>query len=378
MPSTEFAKIAVWSSLFSWGQFIISLSGPGFVAKATVMGGRDKGANSIVAILHYVFLAALACSLVWFLIVIPMNAFLAMYNEFFVFSCVLACLTAIQSSLSGYYRFLEQHNCANLIQVLFSMGTLISSYILAASGSLNLEHRVTVPAAVLLAIFFLYKPGLLPILRRFRILTLSEIYGFIRYSVEYFGHSVAHTIVGGLDRLVLSGHVNAVSLGNYHVIKQGAESVRIIGQAIQSQLAPHFLKYFHAKDHEKLKSVGRKFILYLTAGTIFAFFIPITLFIFSGRSVGLETIVVGLVLVIANSVYSTYDFKNLPWSLSKGFSLSARSVCICLLYASAIYAFSNRITPSGMSFLYLGFTSTLLLSTLAALNWRRSNEKKGK
>lgn len=363
LQNEDFATIAIWSSLFSWGQFIISLSSAGFVVRATVSGGRNEGIISIVTIVHYVSFMVILSFSTWFIVGLLAKGNLANYSALFLFSGILASLTAIQSAISGFYRFIELHKEANIIQLYFSLGTLILSSIFAAIGVLDVVDRVRIPVVVLSAIFLLYKPGFGVILRRLELRPLKEILVFVKYSLGFVGHSAAHTIVGGLDRLILSGHVGAAELGNYHVIKQGAESLRIIGQAIQSQMAPKFLKQLHEGKFEQSKALTDRFVMYIAAGVLFSLSASSILFFLSGRGLNASIISLSFILVVSNAIYSVYDFRSLSWSLGRGYGLSVRSMVVCTMYAIALCLLQSRIGLINMSFTYLVFTISLLLST---------------
>ncbi|MFC3626301.1 lipopolysaccharide biosynthesis protein [Vogesella amnigena] len=376
LHNEDFATIAVWSSLFSWGQFIVSLSSAGFVVRATVSGGRNEGIISIVTIVHYVSFTVILSFLTWCIVGLLARGSLANYSALFLFSCILASLTAIQSAISGFYRFVELHKEANIIQLCFSLGTLVLSCILAAIGVLDVVDRVRIPVVVLSAIFLLYKPGFGVILRRLELRPLKEIFVFVRYSLGFVGHSAAHTIVGGLDRLILSGHVGAAELGNYHVIKQGAESLRIIGQAIQSQMAPKFLKLLHEGKFEQSKALTDRFVMYISAGVLFSFFASIILIFLSGRGLTVSIVGMSFILVVSNAIYSIYDFRSLSWSLGRGYGLSVRSMAVCTIYAIALYLLQSRIDLTNMSITYLLFTISLLVSARLAPVSRDSNDFK--
>ena len=362
LRSEDFATIVVWSSLFSWGQFIVSLSSAGYVVRATITGGKNEGINSIATIVQYVAFISVLSAVVWFCIGQIMEGILNEYSELFYFSCVLASLTATQSSLTAYYRYVEQHRVANFIQISFSVGTLLISCLCAANEALDVVDRARIPAVVLIGIFLLYRPGVATIVRRMKLRSLKEVWLFLKYSSGFIGHSAAHTLVGGLDRLVLSSTIGSVELGNYHVIKQGAESLRIIGQAIQSHMGPTFLKSFNVGETARYKELTRQFVIYVAGAALFSFLTSIVLFLLSGREFSAHILILCLILVVSNAVYSVYDFTSMSSSLGRGNGLSFRSVMVCSMYAIAIYLFQRQIDLIAMSFAYLCFTIALLLS----------------
>jgi O-antigen/teichoic acid export membrane protein len=370
LHSEDFATIVVWSSLFTWGQYIVSLSSAGYVVRATITGGKNEGINSIATIVQYVAFISVLSAVVWFCIGQVMEGQLNEYSELFYYSCVLASLTATHSSLTGYYRCVEQHRVANFIQMLFSVGTLLISCLFLANKALDVVDRVRIPVIVLICIFLLYRPGVAAIIRRMKLKSLKEISLFLKYSSGFIGHSAAHTLVGGLDRLVLSGYIGSVELGNYHVIKQGAESQRIIAQAIQSHMAPSFLESFNAGETAIYKELTRQFVMYIAGASALSFLIAMILFFLSGREFSPNILVLCLILVVSNAVYSIFDFTSMSSSLGRGYGLSFRSMVVCSMYAIAIYLFQRQIDLIGMSLTYLCFTIALLLSIRFSLMFR--------
>lgn len=362
LHSEDFATIVVWSSLFTWGQFIVSLSSAGYVVRATITGGKNEGINSIVTIVQYVAFISVLIAVVWFSIGQVMEGQLKEYSGLLYYSCVLASLTATQSSLTGYYRCVEQHRVANFIQMSFSVGTLLISCLFLANKALEVVDRVRIPVVVLIGIFLLYRPGVASIVRRMKLRSLKEVWLFLKYSSGFIGHSAAHTLVGGLDRLVLSSHIGSVELGNYHVIKQGAESLRIIGQAIQSHMGPNLLKSFNLGNTATYKELIRQFVIYVAGAALFSFLTSIVLFFLSGREFSPNILILCLILVVSNAIYSIYDFTSMSSSLGRGYGLSFRSVVVCSIYSIAIYLFQRQIHLIGMSFTYLCFTIALLVS----------------
>lgn len=374
--SEDFATLVIWSSLFSWGQFFVSLSSASYVIRATVSGDGDDGVNSIVTIAQYVMFVSVLSDVVWFCISRISSGNLSKYSELFYFSSTLAGLTATQSAVTGYYRYTEQHRVANFMQMLFSLGTLLLCAAFALMGTLTLEDRAKIPVAVIIGIFLFYKPGIAAIARNLRLRPLSEIGLFLKYSLGFIGHSAAHTLAGGLDRLVLSSQVGSVELGNYHIIKQGAESLRIITQAIQSHIGPIFLKFVQARDKVSSKESTWRFVLYVTGAAIFSFFASIMLLILSGREFSTHILVVCLILVTSNAIYSIYDFTSMSSFLGRGYGLSFRSMVVCSVYAIAIYLLQRHFDLISMSFAYLLFTITLLLSVRFVVVFRDHHDFK--
>jgi O-antigen/teichoic acid export membrane protein len=372
----DFATLVVWSSLFSWGQFFVSLSSASYVIRATVSGDRDDGIKSIATITQYVIFVSVLSSVAWFCIGRITNGKLNEYSELFYFSSTLAGLTATQSAMTGYYRYTEQHHVANFIQMSFSLGTVLLCAALAVMGALTLVDRVKIPVTVIIGIFLFYKPGIAAIARNLRLRSLSETGLFLKYSFGFIGHSAAHTLAGGLDRLVLSSQAGAVELGNYHVIKQGAESLRIIAQAIQSQMGPNFLKIVQASEKARSKVLTWRFALYVTGAALFSFFASTILFILSGREFSTHILAVCLILITSNAIYSVYDFTSMSSFLGRGYGLSFRSIVVCSVYAIAIYLLQRHFDLLRMSFAYLLFTIALLLSVRFVVVFRDHHDFK--